>query len=474
RISPGAVGLLGAAVAALVLVKVNVGAFALAAVVLACVVSYPALSNRAWLRLAVEIAFVLTPIALMTGKLGEPWARDYAAHVTIAALAVVIVLRTRTGGPRPSEELWWLGGGFVVTTAAILAAAIGSGTSVGGLLDGVIGQPLRQADAFSIQLDQSSRIHLLDALALSGALAYAYAARPRGTTVGSPGWGVLTGLVSILVGVELALSVIGKTLPYDGLGLPAYQLSLLGFAWVALIPAPGLPAGTAFARLLLPPLAVMQALHAYPVAGSQIAWSAFLIIPVGALCIANGVAGLARALGEGRERRALAAFGLVVGLVLSLFVANTTLRVPLRDNRAARDAAVPLELPGSSAVRVGEPEVELYQSISRAIDANCSDLLMLPGMNSFYFWAQQDPPTRYNATSWMTLFDEDDQRRVIADTRSIDGLCLLENPAIAAAWSGGEIPEGPLVRYLRRGFEPVVAIGDYQLLRREATVGGST
>lgn len=467
RVSIGAIGLLGMAVAALILVKINVGAFALAALVLVCAVTYPALSSRRWLRLAVEVAFVATPVLLLGSKFGEAWGRAYAAHVSIAALAVVIALRSRTSGPRSNEELWWLGGGFLVAATVILLGVLGSGTSLGGLYDGTITQPLRQVDAFSIPLTQSNRIFWLDAVALGGALAYWYVARGRrgGAQTGGP----LTSVLSIVVGIEMVLALMGESLPFDSISLPAYQLSLLGFAWVALIPAPGASPSTSFARLLLPPLAVLQALHAYPVAGSQLFWASFLLVPVGALCIANGVRGLSPGL-QGRERRAAIAFGVLVAVVLTGFVANKTLRVQLRENRAVYDAAIPLDLPGATSVRAGETEVRLMRAISAGINANCNSFVMLPGMNSFYFWTRQEPPTGYNATGWPTLFDDEAQRRVIADTRLIEGLCLLRNLPLAEGWGEG-IPPGPLVRYLHRGFRLLGADGDYELLRREGPAG---
>lgn len=470
RLSPGAIGLLGGVVAALLLVKINVGAFALAAVVLACAVSYPALSGRWWLRLTIEAAFVAMPLALMAGDLGEPWAREYAFHVSIAALAVVVVLRSREPGRRDGEELWWLGGGFLAATGAILLAILGAGTSLGSLLDGVLAQPLRQGDAFKIPLAMSERFFVFDGIALAAALAYLYASRSPGA---APVWGTALPLFSVLVGIELVLSPIGRTLPVEIVDLAAFQLALVGFAWVALLPAPGADSSTAFARLLLPPLAVMQALHAYPVAGSQLNWAAFLLVPVGALCVANGVRGLSAVLSGRRERRAAAAVGVLAAVALALFVADTALKRPLDDNRAAFRAAIPLDLPGARSVRVGEPELDVYRRMSAAIDANCATLVMLPGMNSFYFWADRAPPTSLNATAWPVLLGEDAQRRVIRETRPIDDLCLLENPALAGGWTAGQTAEGPLLRDLGHGFEPVFAIGDYRLSRRDSAVGGA-
>lgn len=458
------VGLLGGLLAALTLTKVNVGAFAIAAVVLLCAVSYSPLSKRSWLRILVEAGFVALPVVLMASDLGEFWARGYAFHVTVAALTVVIALRAREVTQRDPGELWWIAGGFALTAAMILVALLGAGTGIGGLYDGIVGQPLKQADAFSIPFPYSDRFVLLDALALATAIGYWFAARNRSR--GATPWQPLLSAFSILVGIQIALAAIGKTLPFDAIGTPGYQFGLLAFAWVALIPAPGSKASTAFARALLPPLAVMQALHAYPVAGSQVAWSTFLLIPVGLLCVANGARGL-MAVGNDPERRVAIALGAVVGAILVLFVADATLRRPLRDNRAAFDAATRLDLPGARTVRLTPEEVSLYRQVTSSINTYCNAFLTLPGMNSFYIWTTQEPPTGSNATAWTSLFDEERQRRVIDETGRIPNLCLLENEPLALGWTAGVMPDGPLVRYLKQGFEPVTTIGDYRLLRRE-------
>jgi hypothetical protein len=465
RVSVYSMAALGAAVAALLLVKINLGAFALASVALACVVSYPALRRPRWLRPLVELGFVAIPFVLMFGKLGESWARHYAIHVSAAALAAVIVLRARESERRPREELVWLLGGFVLLAVFVCAAIIASGTSFSGLIDGVVRQPLRQADAFTIPFTFSKRLYGVDLLALGAAGAYWYATRRRSGPP-SGAWMGLTSLFSVGIGVFMALSVIGKLLPFEAGSLPGYQLSFLAFAWLALItPVRPRPA-VSFATLLLPLLAILQALHAYPVAGSQTLWSAFLLIPVGAICVGNGVRGLAALLTEPADRRALGGFAAVAAVVLGWFVVNATLREPLRDYRAAYDAQVPLGLPGAEEVRLSPSENQIYRSVTAEIRRNCTALVMLPGMDSFYIWAQQEPPSGYTATGWPTLFDDAHQRRVIADTRSIEGLCMLRNTPLAEGWGNGSIPSGPLVRYLERGFKPVTTIQSYELFRR--------
>lgn len=466
RLSVGAIAGLGGAVAALILVKINVGAFVLAAVVLACFVSYDTLASRRRLRVLVEAGFIAIPVVLMASKFGEEWVRHYAIHVSIAALAVVIALRARQSAGRPGEELWWLGAGFGAVALAVCLAIVASGTSLAGLVEGVITQPLRQSDAFSIQMGLSSRIYWFDLAALAGALGYLYVARTRKAPP-DLAWTAMISMFSLLIGVEMALSVIGKAFPFDAQAFGGYQQSLLSFAWVALIPVAGAPHREAgFARLLLPPLAVLQALHAYPVAGSQTLWATFLLIPVGAICVGNGVEGLARSLGDLGERRVASAVGATAGVFLLAFIANFALREPLRDTRAAYDSSIPLDLPGARDVRLSQPEVEQYRQVTAAIRENCAAVTMLPGMDSFYIWAAQPPPTGFNATGWPTLFDDAHERRVIDDIDGVPGLCLLENEPLAAGWGGGEIPDDPLVGYMRREFRPILNVGDYRLLGR--------
>jgi hypothetical protein len=474
RPAPYAMAALGAGVAALFLVKINLGVFAIVSLALACAVSYPRLLAPRWLRPLVEAGFVGIPFVLMQGDFGQGWARHYALHVAAAALAVVIALRARERERRDDEELVWLIGGFVVMAIVVCVAIVGAGTSVGGLIDGVIRQPLRQAGAFTIPMQLSRRLYALDLLALAAAVAYWYASRRRGGGSQAEGaWLATTSIFSIGVGVFMALSVTGKVLPFDTGSLSGYPLSFLPFAWVALIgPVPGERRDTAFARLLLPLLAVLQALHAYPVAGSQTLWSAVLLIPVGAVCAAGGARGLAASVRDATDRRALAGFGAALAVVLLWFVGNATLREPLRDAPAAYDGQVSLGLPGSGEIHLNPEEVALYRQVTAAIRDSCDSLLMLPGMDSFYLWTEEEPPSGYTATGWPTLFDDTHQRHVIEDTRSIPGLCLLKNVPLAAGWGNGTIPRGPLVAYLNRGFLPVVKIGDYALLRRDSPTPG--
>jgi hypothetical protein len=459
-----AMALLGAAVAALVLTKINVGVFALVAVALACAVSYQQLWGRRWPRLLVEVVFVAIPILLMLSKFDEGWARHYAVHVFSAALAVVIALRAVRPANRETRELRWLVGGFVVLAVASCVAIVATGTSIHGLIEGVIRQPLRQSGAFTIPMLLSKRLYAFDLIAVGGALAFWYASRRRGEP--SPAWLALGSVFAIVVGLTMAFSVVGQLLPFNDRSLTGYQLSMLPFVWVALATAPGEEASGpfAFARILLPPLAALQGLHGYPVAGSQTLLSVVLVIPVGALCVGNGVQGLWRLVDTEPDRLALLGFGALVTVVIAWFVAVTYVRDPLHQARGVYHTTTQLDLPGARDIHLfTAEEVETYEDIAHAMQKNCKATQMEPGMDSFYLWSEQEPPS-LTATGWETLFDDELQEKVIDDIAPIEGLCLLRNKERAAGWG---LSEGPLVKYLEHGFTPIGKWGEYELLRRE-------
>jgi hypothetical protein len=433
------------------------------------VVSYPVLWERRWLRYAIEALFVLIPVLLMYGKFDMGWARHYAFHVGVSALAVVFILHARESGRRLTSDLRWLVGGFVVLAVISCVAVLGAGTSIHGLIDGVIKQPLRQADAFSIPLGMSKRVYAFDFIALGAAVVYWFAARYRAAAP-SVAWRAIWSTFAIVVGVTMLFAVAGQTLPFNANGLEGFPLSMLPFCWVALIPTAPTERRPSFARLFLPLLAVLQSLHAYPVAGSQIQLSAFLLVPVGALCVGNGVRGLFAAIELPADRLALGGLAAVTVVVLGWFTVNVYLKEQISEARGNYNAGFALNLPGSSKMHLGsEEEVALYESVVHNVDKYCATTVMEPGMDSFYLWTEQEPPS-YTATGWETLFDAEHQEKVIEDTRGDKQLCLLRNPGLQAGW--GE-KEGILTEYLEQGFRKIGQWGEYELLRREGPYKGS-
>jgi hypothetical protein len=463
-----AIGLLGAVIAALVLTKINVGIFAVVSFALVCAVSYQQFWGRRWPRIVVEVVFVAIPVLLMAGKFDEGWARHYSVHVFATALAVVIALRASRPARRSFGELRWFVVGFAAIVVVSCVGVLATGTSIHGLIEGTIRQPLRQSNAFTIPMLLSKRLYAFDLLSVGGALAYWYASRRR--TAPSPAWLAIGSVFAIVVGLTMALAVVGQLLPFNDRNLTGYQLSMLPFVWVALAATTSEEESGpfAFARVLLPALAALQGLHGYPVAGSQTLLSVVLVIPVGALAVANGVRGLRSLVTVDPDRVALFGFGALLTVVVAWFVVVTFLRDPFHQSRGVYHTTYALNLPGAHDMHLfNEEEVVLYEDVAHAIDENCEHTQMEPGMDSFYLWTEQEPPS-LTATGWETLFDDGLQEKVIRDIAPLEGLCLLRNNERAAGWGLGE---GPLVKYLEHGFTLIGKWGEYELLRREGPAG---
>ncbi|SPM28068.1 hypothetical protein [Mycobacterium terramassiliense] len=473
RVSPIPMALLGASVMAIILVKINVGIFALAAVVLICAVCYPALARFRWLRPIVEVGFVALPLVVMSSKVGEPWGRHYAVHVSVAALAVVVALRARHFDRRDSKELLWLAGGILVVGLTILLATVARGTSPFGLFEAIVALPMRFIGVRPpVPLVLPSSTYVFDLLPLVGALGYWYVARNRETRP-SRNWTRVLATLSILIGLSMAFAVITSITQFTPAStqiVPVYfRWVLLPFAWVALIQPPRTPDDeTQFARLLLPPVAVLQTMHAYPVAGSQLYWATFLLIPVGAICIANGARWIAVDRRDDSVRRVPLLIGTTAALAALVVLVGIHLNQGLGQARAAYNSSVPLGLPGAKDVHVSAEEAANYRAIVAVIDQHCTAFMTLPGMNSFYVWTHQQPPTDFKEPELIALVDDAHQQQMIETIHSIDGLCTVENIDLAQWWgTAAAIPPSPLVRYLHHDFVPIAKFGDYEVLKHE-------
>ena len=219
-----------------------------------------------------------------------------------------------------------------------------------------------------------------------------------------------------------------------------------------------------FVRRFVPALAVLQALHAYPVAGSQRALSCFLLLIVGAILISDATIGLQRVHGNG-SLVPLGATGAVAGLMVLLAVG--TLSIQYRIAQGSFDSGIPLGLKGANRIRLGREQVMLYRRITEAINESCKSFIALPGLNSFYLWTGQDPPSHFNVGFWTALFDDRLQEQLVRKFANIDGLCLVKNNALENFWTKGKLPrDGPLVAFSENAFQLIAVFGDYELSSR--------
>jgi hypothetical protein len=457
---PGLAGaVIGALLAVATLMKINVGLLGLLSVAL--VLLGATRETGAWrgLRLVTAAAFVLAPVALMAPLAAEPPVAAFLVLVAGSALAVALVLldTAPAAAPDPAAarvECLALGAAFAATAGASVAWELARGTSPGALVEGLVLAPARQLETIALLLPVTAPAAAAGLAGLGGALAW-LAARRSGWTTRPTATGI-EGAAQLAAGAFVWLVADER--------LPVSPLAALPVLWLALLPRPGASApGVTAGRRVLVALAVLQALHAYPVAGSQVAWATFLFVPVGALLVADGwrrsVAALAPAAGP-RPGWALPA-GAVLGLAAVALVA-ATVRTTGQRLEAAYAAGVPLGLPGTGGIRVRPGQARLYRVLATTLAARCRTFVTMPGLNSLHLFSGVDPPSARNTTLWVALLSPAQQAEVADRLARVEApVCAVRRPD--ASFDGRDTP---LTRYIRREFVTVFTVDDYAFMMR--------
>ena len=419
---------IGAAVGALCLIKINVGGFAAIAVVFAWAVGLD--RRRRWLALAPLLGVMaLVPFVLMSALLATQGSvLDFAlvTALSVGALGIAGASSPQT----PSSVKWFVAGGAAVAAASIGVALLG-GTHAGDLWTGLVTAGLRFPQLFTVPLSVTP-VHVVVA-ALS--LVAAALRRPAG------------GLVRVGVGFFMLLSLVWMPNEIFMAGVP--------LAWLAIrAPEGDDPAGP-YARALVAALAVLEPLQAYPIAGTQASMAGFCLIPVGALILGDGLRQLAavRVPRVAWVAPALLAIDVAVVMILAL---TTT---------AAFVRGVPLGVPGAQQVRLPARDASDVRQLVAAIDQGCSGFITYPGMNSLYIWTAQEQPTPVRVEIWWLVLDEAQQTSLVQELSGKPRLCAVKNQRVIDMWAAGrQVPDTPLVDFIGRSFVHQGTYGDYELL----------
>ena len=172
--APVAVGVL---LAALLLTKINVGAFAAVAILVAAALSF---RTPLWVRGCVVAFALCVPAALLSPDLDQAWVAKLLVLVD-AGIVAVVVAASSLGGSVPG----WGWFGQVVTagaafSAALLVGALALGTSVHGLIDGLLLEPGGMRNLFSLPLRWPAVTVAAAIGSVAGAIGMAYANRRPG------------------------------------------------------------------------------------------------------------------------------------------------------------------------------------------------------------------------------------------------------------------------------------------------------
>lgn len=443
--------LMGSVVAAITLVKINIGAFAALAVAFAFAATLSGRSRRVLLS-ATGVALIAAPFLLTAGLFGLGWVRELALVVSLSAAAVGIAgFAVRPPSMPRSDAARLIAGGAAVTIAC-LGIAIAGGMRLFDVVDSVA-NALRLPQLFVLPAQVSIPDVVWAALSLAvagGILLGRFGARA------SP---AIPAVLRIAAGAFTWLSVLVLPSPFFLFALP--------LAWVAALP----PAGDhenptdPGARLLLAALAVMETLQAYPIAGTQLWLAALTLVPVGAITFNDGLRQL-RAWAATRQSQSFLKVAASLGPgALIVNIAVWPLFVYLAASAYA--SGEPLGLPGAGLMRLPPAQASALQSLVRAIDQDCANFITMPRMPSLYLWTGREDFTQLNKGVWMFSLSAADQQSVVSQIRDQPGLCVVYSQTEVDFWAEGRpVPRRPLVEYIDTAFEPAATFGIYELLVR--------
>ena len=459
-------GLAGGAIAgALLLTKVNLGVFVIAAGVLAAVFTVPALRRRTWIWAPIALAYLAMPLILMGSDFGYEATRAFIVVATAGSVALVIAgygeSQPLVAVPEVERWLRWAVAGLIGAIVLIVAVILATGTSVSALWQDTVVQALRQSDIFTLPIKFPASAPVW---AIGSVFAAAAAVRLRLAGLSGSAWGAVGRLAA---GLTIWMSVF-RLPPFDG-GSPIWLG--MSLAWVAALdPADGVRRPRlALARLLLPAMAVALTLQAYPVAGTQVSAALVTFVAVGAICIADGWSVL-EARAAGRDPAASIRLPVVATMAAAAlavaFIWSGVINYGLAAAKHYRDEPA-MPIGGAMRLHVPADQLNTYVQLAQLIrGTHCTALVGLPSANSLYLWTFMDPPLPTLPGAWMTQLDNKLQQQVVDEVRRSPRPCAIRNDALLGFWTKGKAPpNSPLVRYIENGFAPTHSIGGYQFLR---------
>lgn len=450
-------GLAGLVAGALVLTKINVGAFVVLAALAWIWLHHESPGPRRWAPALVAAAGILLPLALMRPMLAMGWVQSYALIFACAAVAAALVT-ARQATPQASWRMlgWSVAGGLAVA-AIVLVPVMLRGTSFREIIEGVLLNPLKQPAAFNLRYVWPAGSATLAIVSLLLCLAAIIMSRTADHAVA-----VAVAALRLIAAAGLACALLDfpNTSPdrmVFGYGVP--------WLWLFLWPLPG---GQATARPALAWVGWLwlgQVLHAFPVAGSQIAWGTFLALPLAAIGAHDALHWL---LGRHPAAfrlspRAIAWLGrgLLAALTLALAWRFSSLGNRYREGSD-------LNLPGAEIMRLPSESSALFRALAVNAAAHGDMLFSEPGMFSLNLWSGLPTPTLANTTHWFSLLNQPRQQAIIRALEAHPRACVIvQRDHMAFLTKRSFAPAGVLHDYIAEHFTPAFTLDDFDFCVRK-------
>lgn len=437
----GVVALLGTA---MVLSKINVGAFFLIAAGTWLAINSRAAAHTRAATLLTGLACAAFPFLLMRVQWPTPWATAYVLVFTCGALALTAALHAARQ-PEHGIQSGLVGLAIAVVLGGIvLVAASAQGTSWVGLWKGVVAGPRDFAQVHYVALNWPPGARELAIIQLLAAAVY-YLRRKAGWV--TPAIAALRTAVGVWFFARVPL------LFSDATSLQNFCFSYgPSLAWFMVVPLrSSVPTAADRARLWLAWVFIWQTLQAYPVPGSQVGWGSFLWVPL-------FVVGWHEAAIFWAERlRVPARVAPVVAETVLMGAAASALWPIARVGYQHFTMNEPLGLPGSSRLRFESSLASDLRILHQNIQAHGGTLFTYPPMFSLDLWTGRRPPILPRNTSASyerALFDQ-----LEADPRAV---FVVNNYWVELTRLRGESQPETLFRYFSEHFVPALQVDSFE------------
>jgi hypothetical protein len=434
----------GFATGAILLTKVNVGAFVLIALAIWLLVGDPAVPSL--VRVVVIAGSAIFPFILISQHEGQLWAVTYALVVAVSILLLCAVTASASSVPNNLAVMPFAAGAALAVVASC-AWPLVHGTTPGHLLSGVFIRPINQANALTVPVYIKPSWPLFIITLVGVALAARWRdPRALGRPITDREWVLVLGLTGLTV-----------------LGIGSFGSFLSWLPLIVLVPALAFFVTTertvSSILVLAVAVAILQSLHAYPVAGSQIAWSTVAMFLPCAIAV-----GLALHRSSDWQRlatpvRATATFSICAFLIVGSGLTPAGIWHNYLGNP-------PLRLPGTSLVRLDPSTTKTLRETTRFLRQHCDTFYSAPPSNSFYIFTKIPSPTGltnsnsgiYNTSEQLEIADALNAA-VLAGKR----VCIVREANGYPSWAASTTGTGPLGAEVRSFGRQIGAIDNYSV-----------
>jgi hypothetical protein len=419
---------LGAGVAALSLIKINVGIFFGLPLLVVFLRQSRSTILTSFLAPLAAIGLVLLPLAVQAILFDLLWVRAYSAFSVLSIAAACLVYFRAPRSPLVSGAAWiaiLAGGGL--TALLIVGAMMAAGSSLYGILNGVLLQNMYFVRNWYIPLHVGSRGLLAASLSLVAAGAYCLG-------VTRPG---LSRRLDLAVAALKSLFVatgLWFFLRHDVLDL--FRL-LVPFCWLLLARPETAANPYRIARSAAALIGVTMSLYAFPVAGQQVEIAGALPLLI-LVVLAHDVAATLRAHWPDRYVPMWSWLPVGASAIAIALGAVATVNSVWTYYRGAE-----LGLPGTAFIRTdNRQQVEDLQWVTRQL-SSCHASYSLPGLDSFYLWTGQLPPTMLNINAQLNFLNSSQQQSVVDVLSRKEDLCVVYNPDFLHRFDRGQAAANP-------------------------------